>query len=205
LHFGHEGKNKPFVKVKNKRMHGKIHQFCNAHSVPMVGCLSPAVGVDRKQTRVAMTIEPEIDIALLRLNDAHELAPLIAAYAQSLKRGAPRRPDEFYAETLLQDRVAELLGARIDGVLVGFVVFYDLPDPITGMRFGQVDHLYVHHEQRRKGIAKALLDLLSEDGESRGWGKMVLNAPRQPDEGRKLYESLAATADWASFVIHFDR
>mgnify|MGYP003630591738 CR=1 FL=1 len=152
-----------------------------------------------------MTIEPEIDIALLRLNDAHELAPLIAAYAQSLKRGAPRRPDEFYAETLLQDRVAELLGARIDGVLVGFVVFYDLPDPISGMRFGQVDHLYVHHEQRRKGIAKALLDLLSEDGESRGWGKMVLNAPRQPDEGRKLYESLAATADWASFVIHFDR
>lgn len=152
-----------------------------------------------------MTKEPNVDITLLRLSEARELAPLIAAYCQSLKRGAPRRPDEFYAETLLQDRVAELLGARIDDELVGFVVFYDLPDPVTGVRFGQVDHLYVHHERRRKGIARAMLDVLSEDGESRGWGKMVLNAPRQPEEGKKLYESLGVTADWASFVVHFDR
>lgn len=152
-----------------------------------------------------MTAEPNIDIKLMRLKDAHELAPLIAAYAQSLKRGAPRRPDEFYAETLLQDRVAQLLGARIDGELVGFLIFYDLPDAVTGMRFGQVDHLYVHHAQRRKGIAKAMLDVLCEDGESRGWSKLVLNAPRQPDEGRKLYESVAATADWAGFVINFER
>ena len=152
-----------------------------------------------------MTAEPKIEIDLLRLKDAHELAPLIAAYGQSLKRGALRRPDEFYAETLLQDRVAQLLGARLDGALVGFIVFYDLPDPVTGMRFGQVDHLYVHHEQRRKGIAKAMIDVLSEDGELRGWSKLVLNAPRQPEEGRKLYESIAATGDWAAFVIHFDR
>lgn len=152
-----------------------------------------------------MIADRKIDINLLRLNDARELAPLIAAYAQSLKRGAPRRPDEFHAESLLQDRVAQLLGARIDGELVGFLVFFDLPDPVTGMRFGQVDHLFVHHEQRRNGIAKAMLDVLSEEGESRGWGRMVLNAPRQPAEGRKLYESIAVTADWASFVIHFDR
>ena len=152
-----------------------------------------------------MTTDPKIDITLLRLNDARELAPLIAAYAQSLKRGAPRRPDEFHAETLLQDRVAQLLGARLNGELVGFLVFFDLPDPVTGMRFGQVDHLFVHHEQRRKGIAKAMLDVLSEEGESRGWSRMVLNAPRQPGEGRKLYESLAATADWASYVMQFDR
>lgn len=152
-----------------------------------------------------MTTDPKIDITLLRLKDARELAPLIAAYAQSLKRGAPRRPDEFHAETLLQDRAAQLLGARLDGKLVGFVVFFDLPDPVTGMRFGQVDHLFVHHEQRRKGIAKAMIDVLSEEGESRGWSRMVLNAPRQPDEGRKLYESLAVTADWSSFVMHFDR
>ncbi len=152
-----------------------------------------------------MTAPAKIDINLLRLKDAHELAPLIAAYAQSLKRGAPRRPDAFHAETLLQDRVAQLLGAWLDGKLVGFVVFFDLPDPVSGMRVGQVDHLYVHHEQRRKGIARAMLDVLSEEGESRGWSRMVLNATRQPEEGRKLYESLATTADWQSYVIRFDR
>ena len=151
-----------------------------------------------------MNDEPILDISTLRLKDAHVLAPLIAAYGQSLKRGAPRQPDEFYAETLLQDRSAELLGARLDGVLVGFLVFYDLPDPVTGMRVGQVDHLYVHHEHRRKGIAEAMLDLLSEESDSRGWSRLGLNAPRMSEEGRRLYEKMAVTADWTSFVIRFD-
>jgi GNAT superfamily N-acetyltransferase len=151
-----------------------------------------------------MASTPQIDIALLRLKEARDLAPLLAAYAQALKRGAPRRPDEFYAETLLQDRTAEVIGARIDGVLVGFAVFTDLPDPVTGLRCGQVDHVYVHHEHRKKGIAKALIDLLAEQAEERGWSRLVLNAPLQPEDGRRLYEQIAAPADWASFVIRYD-
>ena len=78
----------------------------------------------------------QIDINPLRLKDAHVLAPLLAAYTQSLKRGAPRRPDEYYAETLLQDRAVEVVGASLDGELVGFALFYDLPDPVSGMRHG---------------------------------------------------------------------
>ena len=152
-----------------------------------------------------MSTEPDIDISPLRLSNARELAPLIAAYAQSLKRGAPRRPDEFYAESLLQDRVAEVIGARLDGDLVGFLIFYDLPEPVSGLRQGQVDHLYVRDDHRGKGIAKAMIDLLSDDAEARGWSKLCLNTPRNPDYGRKLYEKIAATADWSSFIIRFDR
>ena len=39
-----------------------------------------------------MDTPKNIDISLLRLNDAHHFSPLLAAYVQSLKRGAPRRP-----------------------------------------------------------------------------------------------------------------
>ena len=46
--------------------------------------------------------------------------------------GAPRRPDDFYAETILQDATVNVLGARIDDKLVGFAVFHDLPDPLSG-------------------------------------------------------------------------
>ena len=152
-----------------------------------------------------MNDQPVIDISPLRLRDAQHLAPLIAAYAQSVTRGAPRRPDAFFAETLLQDRVAELLGARINGELVGFLVFYDLPDPLTGMRIGRVDHIYVHHEHRRKGIAKAMIDLLAEEGDSRGWRALDLSAPRVSEEGRKLYEKVAVTTDRTNFVMRFDR
>ncbi len=146
----------------------------------------------------------QIDIQPLRLKDAHLLAPLLAAYTQSLKRGAPRRPDEYYAETLLQDRAAEIVGARLDGELVGFAVYYDLPDPVSGMRYGLVDHLYVHHAHRRKGIGKALVDVIADQAEERGWTRLALNAPRQPEDGRKLYETVAAPADWTSHVIRFE-
>jgi GNAT superfamily N-acetyltransferase len=151
-----------------------------------------------------MASNHQIDISLLRLRDARDLAPLLAAYAQALKRGAPRRPDEFYAEALLQDRTAEVMGARLDGDLVGFAIFTDLPDPVSGLRCGQVDHLYVHHDHRKKGIAKALIDVLADQAEERGWSRLALNAPRQPEEGRKLYEQIAAPADWTAFVIRYD-
>lgn len=151
-----------------------------------------------------MAGDPQIDISLLRPMEARELAPLLAAYAQALRRGAPRAPDEVHAEALLRDRAAEIIGARLDGELVGFAIFTDLPDPISGLRIGQVDHLYVHHEHRNKGIAKALVDLLADQAEDRFWSRLVLNAPRQPEDGRRLYEQVAVAADWTSYVISFE-
>lgn len=151
-----------------------------------------------------MASDHQIDISLLRPAEARELAPLLAAYAQALKRGAPRSPDEFHAEALLRDRAAEVIGARIDGALVGFAIFADLPEPVSGLRTCQVDHLYVHHDHRSKGIAKALVDLLADQAEERGWARLVLNAPRQPEDGRRLYEQIAAPAEWTSYVIHFE-
>ncbi|QOG07561.1 GNAT family N-acetyltransferase [Aureimonas sp. OT7] len=146
---------------------------------------------------------PDIEISLLRLKDARDLAPLLAAYNQAMFRGAPGAPDTYYAEQLLQDRTGEILGARIDGELVGFLVFYDLPDPWTGMRSGLADHIYVDIRHRRKGIARAMVDLLADEGEGRGWSRLVLQAPRNADTGRNLYARIAEPADWTSYMIRF--
>lgn len=151
----------------------------------------------------AMPNDPAIDILQLHYSDAPKLAPLIANYTQALKRGAPRQPDQFYAEQLLQDRSAEFLGAYIDGELVGFVTYFDLPDPISGKRAGQADHIYVHHEHRGKGIAKALVDVLAEQGESLGWQKLVLNAPKSSEIGNKVFSELAPPAEHASYELKF--
>jgi GNAT superfamily N-acetyltransferase len=120
-----------------------------------------------------MTENHLTDISPLRLKDAPALAPLLAAYTQSLKRGAPRRPDIYYAETLLQDRVVEVMGAWVDNELVGFAIYYDLPDPVTGLRYALLEHAYVHHDHRGKGIARALIDVIADQAEERGWGRMV--------------------------------
>ncbi|ALN71357.1 MULTISPECIES: GNAT family N-acetyltransferase [unclassified Aureimonas] len=146
---------------------------------------------------------PDVEIGLLRLKDARDLAPLLSAYNQAMFRGAPGAPDTFYAEQLLQDRTGEILGARVDGALVGFLVFYDLPDPWTGMRAGMADHVFVDQRHRRKGIAKAMVDVLAEEADGRGWSRLVLHAPRHGGSGRHLYEKVAEPADWSSYVIRF--
>ncbi|MCC0021760.1 MAG: GNAT family N-acetyltransferase, partial [Nitratireductor sp.] len=94
--------------------------------------------------------------------------------------------------------------ARMDGEMVGFILFYDLPEPVSGLRAGQCDHIYVHHDHRGKGIGRAMIDVLADQAEERGWSKLILNAPRQPDMGRKVFEKVGAPADWYSYIVRFD-
>ena len=147
----------------------------------------------------------EIDITRLTLADAHELAPLVAAYTQDRKRGAPRRPDEYYAELLLSDRTAEILGARQDGKLVGFAVFFDLPDAMTGMRAGQLDELYVDHDARRRGIGRSLVETLAQEGRKRGWTHLRWMVPKKPESASHLAEALAEPGGWANYAIRIER
>ena len=119
----------------------------------------------------------KFDIKILKQDEALDLAPLISAYAQARKRGAPRQPDLFYAETLLNDRTAEVLGAHVDGVLVAFATFFDLPETISGKRVGHVDILYVDYDARGIGVTKAMIEKLVEIGDERNWLELQWNDP----------------------------
>jgi GNAT superfamily N-acetyltransferase len=117
----------------------------------------------------------------LSQKDAHRLAPLIAAYAQAMRRGAPRRPDEYYAELLTSDRTAQVVGAFVGDDLVGFATFFDLPDTISGLRIGQIDDIYVLPEHRGRGAGRTLVDTLAAEGRSRGWSRLRWIIPKPVD------------------------
>jgi GNAT superfamily N-acetyltransferase len=140
-----------------------------------------------------------VEIGPLSLADAHDLAPLIAAHVQELNRGAPRRPDDFYSELLLQDRTALLVGARLGGRLVGFALYFDLPDTLTGMRVGQLDELFVVQDARGRNIDRALLEALAEEGERRGWHQLrwLIREKAQIPKDR-----LAAILERANLRLH---
>jgi GNAT superfamily N-acetyltransferase len=144
---------------------------------------------------------PSIAVARLALKDAHELAPLIAASVQDRKRGAPRAPDQYYAELLLKDRTAEIIGARLDGRLVGYAVFFDLPDTMTGMRTGQLDDLFVIQDARGRRVGHALIDALAAEGEKRGWQQIRWMVPEKPAAARRLAEQLAKTGGWLTYSV----
>lgn len=137
----------------------------------------------------------------LTLADAHELAPLLAAYVQEFKRGAPRRPDDFYAELLLQDRSAEIFGARLDGRLVGFAVFYDQPDSMTGLRRGQLDDLFVIQDARDRGVVRSLLDGLLNEGKRRGWTALRWLVPEKTPVRDHIAEKIGGPAGLKGYLI----
>lgn len=145
------------------------------------------------------------DIKALGLDDAHQLAPLIAENAQALVRGAPRRPDEFYAERILNDKTAEVLGAFKDEKLIGFAVYFDLPELITGLRIGQLDDIYVHPDHRNKGIGRQLIETLVSEGHERGWLHLRWIVPGKNTPAVALYEKLAEPDHRKSYVIPIDR
>lgn len=144
---------------------------------------------------------PSIAVARLALKDAHELAPLIAASVQDRKRGAPRAPDQYYAELLLKDRTAEIIGARLDGRLVGYAVYFDLPDTMTGMRTGQLDDLFVIQDARGRRVGHALIDALAAEGEKRGWLQIRWMVPEKPASARRLAEQLARSGGWLTYSV----
>ncbi|WP_269584954.1 GNAT family N-acetyltransferase [Roseibium sp. Sym1] len=144
-------------------------------------------------------------IRALGLDDAHQLAPLIAENAQALKRGAPRRPDEYYAERILADKTAEVIGAESGGELVGFAVYFDLPELITGLRIGQLDDIYVHPDHRNKGIGRKMIESLVSEGQRRGWLHLRWLVPGKNTPAVALYEKIAEPDHRKSYVIPIDR
>lgn len=145
------------------------------------------------------------EIRTLGQDDAHKLAPLIAENAQALKRGAPRRPDEYYAERILSDRNAEVLGAFSGEDLIGFGVYFDLPELITGLRIGQLDEIYVHPEHRNQGTGRKIIEALVAEGKKRGWLHLRWIVPGKNAPAVALYEKIAEPDHRKSYVIPIDR
>ncbi len=137
--------------------------------------------------------------------DAPNLAPLIAENAQALKRGAPRRPDEVFAERLLEDKSIEIIGAFEGDTLVGFAAFFDIPDLISGLRIGQLDDIYVMPDHRHKGIGRTLVEEIARIGKERDWLHVRWLVPSKNQIANSLFENIAEPGDKDSFIVSIDR
>lgn len=148
---------------------------------------------------------PLVIIPRLTPEDAPRFAPLLAAYSAALLGREVGPPDEAYALRLLENEpVALIAGAELDGELVGFALYYDLPEAISGGRAGQLDDLFVDPARRGRGIAQALVARLVEDGAARGWVHLRWMVP-EGSPAASLYDRIADRAPWRNYVIRIDR
>ena len=97
----------------------------------------------------------------------------------------------WLAERIPTGAASGLIAEDADGQWIGALsVRHEDTPPSAGNPAGRQSYifgLWVRHECRRRGVARALVTAAVEDARERGEGAVLLNAT---DVGRPLYESL---------------
>lgn len=120
-----------------------------------------------------MTIRPAT------VDDAPTVAELVRALLTEL--GGMSADLETVARDVLarEDRVVGFLALE-DGQAVGVILLSEGYAMFALGAFGQITELYVRPEQRSTGVAKRLLAQAVAHGRERGWRRIDVGAPPQP-------------------------
>jgi ribosomal-protein-alanine N-acetyltransferase len=111
---------------------------------------------------------------------AADLEPVMAIEKASF--AYPWSPRFFLQE--LQVQCARSFLAEIDGRIVGYVLFWLLPNEID------VHNLAVHSEFRRQGIGRLLLQQVISEARRRSLARVTLEVRQSNLAAQKLYESV---------------
>lgn len=76
--------------------------------------------------------------------------------------------------------------ARDEGVPVGVLMLNTCAAIYAGGAFGEITELYVRPEHRSQGVARQLLKAARQEATRRGWTRLEVGAPTQPDWARTL-------------------
>jgi len=107
--------------------------------------------------------------------------------------------DSLRAALFGERPVAAALLARVDGFPVGYAVYFQTFSTFVGRPGIFLDDLYVRPEFRKRGIGRALLEVVAEIGMEIGGGRFEWIALRWNENAFRFYRSLGAEVmnDWA--------
>ncbi|RMH89481.1 GNAT family N-acetyltransferase [Lysobacter pythonis] len=138
------------------------------------------------------------------IEDVDALVPLFDAYRQFYDQPS----DLSRARNWLRARIganesAVLIAERGDEV-VGFTQLYPMYSSVQTARIFVLNDLYVSPEQRRLGIARALLKAAIEHARNDGASRLQLETSRRNEAARTLYRDAGWREDdtqWYSVLL----
>ena len=103
-------------------------------------------------------------------------------------------------------RFAEVIFASIDGVEVGFALFFHNYSTFLGQPGIYLEDLFVKPEMRGRGVGKALLAHLALLAKERGCGRLEWAVLKWNTPSIEFYKSIGAVAmdDWSVFRLTGD-
>lgn len=149
-----------------------------------------------------MSAEPQI--APVAAGELDELLPLIAAYQRFYEVGDvdPERNRTFFGRFIAPSEDGMLLGARVDGWLLGYACLYWHFTSLLAAETVLMNDLFVAPEARGHGIGRALIE--ASAGVARERDAAYLEWATAPDNhtAQRLYDSLPTErSEWIEYEL----
>ena len=122
------------------------------------------------------------------ITDSRLVAGFVAALLKELSDGEHYDPDdllELTADLLAREEVVGLLAFEGD-LPLGLIMLNQCAAIYAGGLFGEITELYVVPDKRSNGVAQKLLLAARDLGRARGWKRLEVGAPNQPQWQRSL-------------------
>jgi GNAT superfamily N-acetyltransferase len=146
----------------------------------------------------------EVDVRPVSANDLEEVLPLIAGY-QKFYGAEPdtERNRKFFSRFLDPSEDGLLLGAWVDGSIVGFATLYWFFSSTKAEESVLMNDLFVRSDIRGKGIGRALIQRALDAARRRGAAHLEWFTAPDNATAQRLYDSVpgAARSMWYAYEI----
>jgi GNAT superfamily N-acetyltransferase len=147
-------------------------------------------------------VATEVEIAPIATEEFEELLPLITAYQRfyEVEEIDEERNRSFFRRFLAPSENGLLIGARIDGRLVGYACLYWHFSSTRATETVLMNDLYVDEAARGCGVGRALIEATVEVARERGVPSVEWSTAPDNDTAQRLYDSTGAErSEWFSY------
>lgn len=129
-----------------------------------------------------------ISVRLAQREDAATVADLVHELLDELTGGEAPAIEEVIecTEAILSEAGVVAVIAYADREPVGVMTLNECAAIYAGGKFAEISELFVRPEMRSEGIAQQLLDHAQVEALARGWKRIEVGAPGQPEWRRTL-------------------
>lgn len=146
----------------------------------------------------------EVEIAPITIEEFEELLPLIAGYQRfyEVEEIGEERNRTFFRRFLAPSEDGLLLGARIDGRLVGYACLYWHFSSTQAVETVLMNDLYVEESVRGQGVGLALIKATVEVARERGVSVVEWSTAPDNHTAQRLYDSTGAgRSEWLTYEL----
>lgn len=146
----------------------------------------------------------EAEIAPIHVDEFEELLPLIAAYQRFYEAATidEERNRGFFRRFLAPSEDGLLLGARLEGRLVGYACLYWHFSSLEASESVLMNDLYVEESIRGKGVGRALIEATAEVARERGAPFVEWSTAPDNQTAQRLYDTTGAErSEWFTYEL----